>query len=254
MSKIIYRKIRTAPGVKQYLDDNSAYFAQAVTLETLSLRDMAKHITSHGSPFTADVVIGVLEAFRSCLIEQLLESKKVKVQGLGTFYVTIANKEGGIKNLADFNINTLATGLRLRFLPEGATEESISSKDFLKKAKFVDVATLTKDKTVSDEETDDDDVTGGDDNGGGNQEDNLEAIMASSSKEGHIHTWFVVTSNMLDGTYTGLTQSNVRFDYYSGTVSVRHVMVEKATKPSGWSPAPEDVQAEKTGTLCDMQA
>ncbi len=50
MSKIIYRKIRTAPGVKQYLDDektqvnpqfeaNSAYFAQAVTLETLSLRD-----------------------------------------------------------------------------------------------------------------------------------------------------------------------------------------------------------------------
>ena len=182
MSKIIYRKIRTAPGVKQYLDDektqvnpqfeaNSAYFAQAVTLETLSLRDMAKHITSHGSPFTADVVIGVLEAFRSCLIEQLLESKKVKVQGLGTFYVTIANKEGGIKNLADFNINTLATGLRLRFLPEGATEESISSKDFLKKAKFVDVATLTKDKTVSDEETGDDDVTGGDnngDNGGGN--------------------------------------------------------------------------------------
>ena len=96
MSKIIYRKIRTAPGVKQYLDEektqvnpqfeaNSAYYAQAVTIETMSLRDMAKHITSHGSPFTMDVVIGVLEAFRSCLIEQLLESKKVKVQGLQSF-------------------------------------------------------------------------------------------------------------------------------------------------------------------------
>ena len=96
MSKIIYRKIRTAPGVKQYLDDektqvnpqfeaSSAYYAQAVTLETLSLRDMAKHITSHGSPFT------------------------------------------------------------------------------------VDVATLTKDKNVSDEETEDDDITGGDNNGGDNQ-------------------------------------------------------------------------------------
>ena len=144
MSKIIYRKIRTAPGVKQYLDDektqvnpqfeaNSAYFAQAVTLETLSLRDMAKHITSHGSPFTADVVIGVLEAFRSCLIEQRLDSKKVKVQGLRTFYVTIANKEGGIKNLADFNINTLA-----------------------------------KDKTVSDEETDENEVNGDGGNTGGN--------------------------------------------------------------------------------------
>ena len=113
MSKIIYRKIRTAPGVKQYLDDEKTQVNPQFD-ETLSLRDMAKHITSHGSPFTADVVIGVLEAFRSCLIEQLLESKKVKVQGLGTFYVTIANKEGGIKNLADFNINTLATGLRGR--------------------------------------------------------------------------------------------------------------------------------------------
>ena len=179
MSKIIYRKIRTAPGVKQYLDEaktqvnpqfeaSASYYAQSVALETMSLRDMAKHITSHGSPFTVDVVIGVLEAFRSCLIEQLLESKKVKVQGLGTFYVTIANKDGGIKNLDDFNIGTLATGLRLRFLPEGATEESISSKDFLKKASFVDIATLTKAKTVEDAETDENEVNGGgSDNGGG---------------------------------------------------------------------------------------
>ena len=199
MSKIIYRKIRTAPGVKQYLDDektqvnpqfeaSSAYYAQAVTLETLSLRDMAKHITSHGSPFTVDVVIGVLEAFRTCLIEQMLESKKVKVQGLGTFYVTIANNEGGVKNLEDFNIGTLATGLRLRFLPEGATEESISSKDFLKKAKFVDVATLTKDKNVSDEETEDDDITGGDngngggDNQGGNQGGNGGGLPGSGGE------------------------------------------------------------------------
>ena len=184
MSKIIYRKIRTAPGVKQYLDEektqvnpqfeaSSAYYAQAVTIETMSLRDMAKHITSHGSPFTMDVVIGVLEAFRSCLIEQLLESKKVKVQGLGTFYVTIANKDGGIKNLNDFNISTLATGLRLRFLPEGATEESISSKDFLKKASFVDIATLTKAKTVEDEETDENEVSGGGtENGGENENTN----------------------------------------------------------------------------------
>ena len=96
--------------------------------------------------------MGVLEAYRSCLIEQLLESKKVKVEGLGTFYVTIANKEGGIKNLTDFNIGTIAQGLRLRFLPDASQEENLSSKEFLKKARFIDVATLTKDKTVEDEE------------------------------------------------------------------------------------------------------
>ena len=171
MSKIIYRKVRTAPGLKltdANWEQNAAYYAKAVSLETMSLRDMAKHIASHGSPYTVDVVVGVLEAFRSCCIEQLLESKKVKVQGLGTFYVTIANKDGGIKNLEDFNISTLATGLRLRFLPEGATEESISSKDFLKKASFVDIASLTKAKGVEDEETDENEVSGGDNNGGTN--------------------------------------------------------------------------------------
>ena len=156
MSKIIYRKVRTAPGLKTTdanWEQKASYYAKAVSLETMSLRDMAKHIASHGSPYTVDVVVGVLEAFRSCCIEQLLESKKVKVEGLGTFYVTIANKEGGEKDIAKFNIATVATGLRLRFLPETTTEENLSSKEFLKKAKFVDVADLANiDETPADED------------------------------------------------------------------------------------------------------
>ena len=177
MSKIIYRKVRTAPGVKQYLDEektqvnpefetSSAYYAKAVSIETLNMRGMAKHILSHGSPYTVDVVMGVLEAYRICLIEQLLESKKVKIEGLGTFYVTIANKEGGEKDLKKFNINSIATGLRLRFLPDQTEEENISSKEFLKKANFIDVATLAKGAEVETEET------GTDDNGGTEIDDN----------------------------------------------------------------------------------
>ena len=117
---------------------------------------MARHISSHGSPYTVDVVMGVLEAYRNCLIEQLLESKKVKVDGLGTFYVTIANKEGGEKDITKFNISNIAQGLRLRFLPDASQEENLSSKEFLKKASFIDVSTLTKDNTVEDEESDND--------------------------------------------------------------------------------------------------
>ena len=77
--------------------------------------------------------------------------------------------------------------------------------------------------------------------GGGQKSDELQAIMSSSSKEGHINTYFKITQNMLDGTYSGIAMSNIRFDYYSGSVSIRHVMVEKGTKPTNWSPAPEDV-------------
>ena len=168
MSKIIYRKVHTAPGLKltdANWEASAAYYAKAVSLETLSQRDMAKHISSHGSPYTVDVVMGVLEAYRNCLIEQLLESKKVKIEGLGTFYVTIANKEGGEKDLTKFNISTIAQGLRLRFLPDASQEENLSSKEFLKKAKFVDVATLTKDTTVEDVEDEENGSTESGNNG-----------------------------------------------------------------------------------------
>ena len=168
MSKIIYRKVHTAPGLKltdANWEASAAYYAKAVSLETLSQRDMAKHISSHGSPYTVDVVMGVLEAYRNCLVEQLLESKKVKIEGLGTFYVTIANKEGGEKDLTKFNISTIAQGLRLRFLPDASQEENLSSKEFLKKAKFVDVATLTKDTTVEDEEDEENGSTESGNNG-----------------------------------------------------------------------------------------
>ena len=190
MSKIIYRKVRTAPGLK--LTDvnweaNAAYYAKAVSLETLTQRDMAKHISSHGSPYTVDVVMGVLEAYRNCLIEQLLESKKVKVEGLGTFYVTIANKEGGEKDLSKFNISTIAQGLRLRFLPDASQEEDLSSKEFLKKARFVDVATLTKDKNVEDEEESDTNQGGGtvvDDNQGDTNSGNNGSTENGGSNSG----------------------------------------------------------------------
>ena len=52
---------------------------------------LAQHIAEHGSIYTSDVVFGVLEKFRSCLVEMLLNSKKVKIDGLGTFYCTIEN-------------------------------------------------------------------------------------------------------------------------------------------------------------------
>ena len=189
MSKIIYRKVRTAPGLK--LTDvnweaNAAYYAKAVSLETLTQRDMAKHISSHGSPYTVDVVMGVLEAYRNCLIEQLLESKKVKVEGLGTFYVTIANKEGGEKDLSKFNISTIAQGLRLRFLPDASQEEDLSSKEFLKKAKFVDVATLTKDKTVEDEEDQDDSNDNENENDNQNENQNPEPGTGGGNDNGGV--------------------------------------------------------------------
>ncbi len=71
------------------------WFAHGKTVEVLNTRKMANHIAEHGSIYTPDVVFGVLEKFRSCLLEMLLNSKRVKIDGLGIFFTTLENEAGG---------------------------------------------------------------------------------------------------------------------------------------------------------------
>ena len=78
------------------------WFARQKTVETMNTRKMANHIAEHGSIYTPDVVFGVLEKFRSCLLEMLLNSKRVKIDGLGIFFTTIENAQGGAERKDDF--------------------------------------------------------------------------------------------------------------------------------------------------------
>ena len=166
MAKILYE-------VKQNQNSSSVaygkWFAQVKTLETLNTRKLAQHISEHGSIYTPDVVYGVLEKFRSCLIEMLLESKKVKIEGLGTFYTTLENTKGGAQSKDKFNVNSHLKALHIRFLPEQTTEENISSRQFLKQAEFINIDSLLK----KEEETENGgDSTGGDNSGSQNQGSN----------------------------------------------------------------------------------
>lgn len=82
---------------------------------------------------------------------------------------------------------------------------------------------------------------------GGIQRTEINNIINSSSKQGRIHTWFIVTSAMLDGTYTGKLHTNVRFDYYTGTVYVKATKVEKGPHATPWCPNSSDNLADKMG-------
>ena len=139
MAKILYE-------VKKNQNSHSAafgkWYAQIKSLETLNTRKLANHISEHGSVYTTDVVYGVLEKFRSCLVEMLLESKKVKIEGLGTFYCTLENQKNGALKKEDFNVNKHLKALHIRFLPEQTTEENISSRQFLKQAEFINIEQL----------------------------------------------------------------------------------------------------------------
>ena len=113
------------------------WFAHGKTIETLNTRKLANHIADHGSIYTPDVVFGVLEKFRSCLLEMLLESKRVKIDGLGIFFTTIENEKGGAISKDDFSVPKNLKALHIRFLPDSTTETDISSREFIKRAEFV---------------------------------------------------------------------------------------------------------------------
>ena len=121
---------------------NGKWFARQKTLETLNTRKLANHISEHGSIYTPDVVFGVLEKFRSCLLEMLLNSKRVKIDGLGIFFTTLENAEGGAESKDKFLPQKNLKGLHIRFLPDSSTETDISSREFIKKAEFVNAETF----------------------------------------------------------------------------------------------------------------
>ena len=139
MSKILYEVYKN-----DIKDSESVmygkWYARLKSVETMSMTKLAKHIGEHGSVFTPDVVEGVMKKFKTCLLEMLLESKKVKVAGLGTFYLTCECQKGGADKEEDFNVNQHLKALHIRFLPDQTQEDNLSSREFLKKADFVNMS------------------------------------------------------------------------------------------------------------------
>ena len=145
MSKILYEVYQN-----DIKDSESVmygkWYARLKSIETMSMTKLAKHISEHGSVFTEDVVEGVMKKFKTCLLEMLLESKKVKIAGLGTFYLTCECQKGGADKESDFNVNQHLKALHIRFLPDQAQEDNLSSREFIKKAEFVNVKSLLSGK------------------------------------------------------------------------------------------------------------
>ena len=174
------------------------YYAYARSIETMNTRKLAQHISEHGSLYTSDVVFGVMEKFRSCLIEMLLESKRVKIDGLGIFYCTLENAVGGAVSPEKFSVQKNLTALHIRFMPEQEQEMNISSREFIKKAEFINIATLLKGEepattngTGAENENGDENENGGEttngtnnSNEGGNGSDNSGSQGGSGDNSG----------------------------------------------------------------------
>ena len=125
--------------IKTYKNNNdkSAAFGKTygrlVHQDTMNTSDLCRHMMKHGTIYTSDIVKGVVEKFIQCFEELLLEGNKIKLDGLGTFYLSI-NTEG-VANEKDFTANNVKA-IRVKFIGDQCKESEYATKMLTSKAKF----------------------------------------------------------------------------------------------------------------------
>ena len=116
-------------------DTNSAsrtygmYFGEAESKEPLNLKGFAKHLSEHGKLADYQMVVLVVQQVVECMKELICQGQPVKLEGLGTFYPTIENKKGGVESPLAYDPTVQIEGVHLRFLPEGAKGDELTSRN-----------------------------------------------------------------------------------------------------------------------------
>lgn len=65
------------------------WYVRPVQKETLGIKEMAKHMEEHNTPFSAGTIEGILTDFVKCIREQILNGNTVKIDDLAIFKVSV---------------------------------------------------------------------------------------------------------------------------------------------------------------------
>ena len=140
--------------LRQNNNDDSTVFGKWFPVpsssEPMSLKGFAKHLAEHGKLASYDMLVLVLQNVVGCMKELILQGQSVKLDGLGTFRPTIEGQGSAtIDEAVSQGTNVIIKGIHLRFSPENAKGEKLTSRA-LKDAcafEFKDVL-IRKEKTV----------------------------------------------------------------------------------------------------------
>ena len=103
-------------------------YGRLVHQDTMNTSDLCRHMMKHGTIYTSDIVKGVVEKFINCFEELLMEGNKIKLDGLGTFYLSI-NTEGVIDE-KDFTANNVKA-IRVKFIGDQSKESEYPLFQFI---------------------------------------------------------------------------------------------------------------------------
>ena len=117
------------------------WYGRFVYTETVSTEEFAAHISKHGSPFDRATILGVLMTACDCLVELCLDSKRVRLGDLGTFYLSAQSV--GSATEKEWTADNVKKA-HLRFWPNQKRSYPLDSVTMRKNASLVDVAQLAE--------------------------------------------------------------------------------------------------------------
>ena len=118
-------------------------YAKAQVKEVMTFRQFVAHSAEHGGHKRGQVK-GVLSDTCSCLVEQLLEGKKILLDDLGNFWISLTSM--GAENCEAFTSKNI-TGVKIIFTPGEDFENLLGRAEFnLVASRFAQAATLKAEK------------------------------------------------------------------------------------------------------------
>ena len=101
-------------------------YAKAQVKEVMTFRQFVAHIAEHGGHKRGQVK-GVLSDMCSCLVEQLLEGKKILLDDLGDFWLSLSSE--GAESTEAFTAKNI-TGVKIIFTPGEDFENLLGRASF----------------------------------------------------------------------------------------------------------------------------
>ena len=89
-------------------------YAKAQMSELMSFQKFVQHISNHNGVFSRGTVRGVILDMCECLVEMLLEGKKVQLGELGNFWISLESK--GAESAMAFSADNI-TAVNIVFTP-----------------------------------------------------------------------------------------------------------------------------------------
>ena len=118
-------------------------YAKAQVKEVMTFRRLVAQSAPHGGHKRGQVK-GVLSDTCSCLVEQLLEGKKILLDDLGNFWISLTSM--GAENCEAFTSKNI-TGVKIIFTPGEDFENLLGRAEFnLVASRFAQAATLKAEK------------------------------------------------------------------------------------------------------------